>query len=172
MFLTIWGNIMKVLPSLAVALLLCVSVTACATRYGDMGLLGGVASAPITDDTYRITAQGNGYTDPTTIQDYSLLKAAEVTLAAGKTYFQIMNGADRTQNIEAQTPGTISTHFYGTSAFSTYSPGFSYNIVKPGEDLIIRVFTPAKGEALPPNSFPAQQVYDNINPRVKRDKNG
>jgi hypothetical protein len=139
-----------------------------ATEYGPMGLTGGVESAPITDDTFRIVAQGNGYTDAATIQDYTLLKAAELTLAANETYFQIVNGADTTSNSVAQTPGYISTHIYGSSAFTTYTPGVSYNIIKPGDQVIVRVFTPKKGDVIPPNSFPAQEVYDNINPRVKR----
>lgn len=54
----------------------------------------------------------------------------------------------------------------------TYNPGISYNIVKPGEDLMIRVCPPKKGETVPPNTFNAQEVFNNINPRVKRSKDG
>ena len=46
--------------------------------------------------------------------------------------------------------------------------GSVYDVVRPGEDLMIRMFTPAPGQALPSNVFPAQEVFNNINPRVKR----
>tara|TARA_R110002020_G_scaffold161283_3_gene346238 strand:- start:3247 stop:3729 length:483 start_codon:yes stop_codon:yes gene_type:complete len=143
---------------------------ACSTTYSEMGAMGGVMAAPVTNDTFRISARGNGYTDATTIQDYSLLKAAETTLGAGKSHFQILSGNDVTRTAEVQTPGTFNTNFFGNTAFTTYNPGYSYDVVKPGEDLLIRVFTPARNAALPPNSFPAQEVFDNINPRVTRPK--
>jgi hypothetical protein len=152
---------------LAVALI-ATALSACTTTYGEMGIGGGVTAAAVTSDTYRISARGNGYTDATTIQDYSLLKAAETTLAAGRTHFAILSGADATSRSYGQTAGTFNTNFYGNSAFTTYNPGYTYDIVKPGEDLMIRVFTPRQGQAIPPNAFNAQEVYDNINPRVKR----
>ncbi len=67
--------------------------------------MGGVAAVPTTNYTNRIVARGNGYTDPTTIQDYSLLEAAEVTLASGGTHFIIMNSADTTRHSVGQTAG-------------------------------------------------------------------
>lgn len=148
--------------------LMAAAIAACSTTYGEMGFGGGVTAAPVTSDTYRISARGNGYTDATTIQDYSLLKAAEVTLAAGKSHFLILSGNDATRRSVGQTAGTFNTNFYGNSAFTTYNPGYTYNIVKPGEDLVIRVFSPDRGQSVPPNAFNAQEVYDSINPRVKR----
>jgi len=143
-------------------------LTGCNTKYGEMGGTGGVAAAAITNDTYRISARGNGYTNSTTIQDYSMLKAAEVTLAAGKSHFVILSGVDATRQNQVQTAGTFNTSFIANSAYTTYNPGSVYNVVKPGEDLMIRVFTPAPGQALSSNMFPAQEVFNNINPRVKR----
>ena len=52
-------------------------LSGCATPYQDMGLRGGVEAQRMTVDTYRIIARGNGYTGGTTIQDYTMLKAAE-----------------------------------------------------------------------------------------------
>lgn len=62
----------------------------------------------------------------------------------------------------------MQTSVYGNTAFSTYSPGYAYDIVKPGEDMMIRVFTPARVGSTPPNAFAAQEVFNAINPRVKR----
>ena len=47
------------------------ALSACSTPYQDMGTLGGVQAVRITDDTAQIRAQGNGYTDPDTIQRYA-----------------------------------------------------------------------------------------------------
>ena len=147
---------------------LCACIAACSTTYGKMGFTGGVAAAPVTSDVYRISARGNAYTDQTVIQDYVLLKAAETTLAAGQTHFTILGGTDATAHATGQTAGTFNTF----GSFVTYNPGYTYDIIKPGQDANIRVWTPKGGEAIPPNTFPAQEVFDNINPRVKRSKDG
>jgi hypothetical protein len=142
----------------------------CQTPYQEMGGTGGVTAAPITNDTYRISAPGNGYTDPTAIQDYALLKAAEVTLQSGNTHFIIVDGKDATSRNVGQTLGTFQTNMIGNTAFTTYNPGISYDIVKPGQDVIVQTFSVSAGAAPPPGAMNAQQVYDNINPRVLRPK--
>lgn len=149
--------------NIAVALVAATLLAGCSTTYSDMGAMGGVMAAPVTNDVYRISARGNGYTDATVIQDYVLLKAAETTLAAGKTHFEVINGRDATSSTTQQTAGTFGRGLFGGIS---YSPGFSYDIVKPGEDMMIRVFN--GGSAAVPNSYNAQEVFNNINPRVKR----
>jgi hypothetical protein len=145
-------------------------VASCQTQYQEPGLTGGVTAVPITNDTYRISARGNGYTAANTIQDYVLLKAAETTLAKGGTHFLILNSANATQQTVGQTPGMMQTNVIGNTAYSTYTPGITYDIVKPGQDVIIQVINVANGAAVPAGAFPAQQVFDNINPRVIRPK--
>ncbi len=69
----------------ALVFLLASVLAACSTTYGKMGFAGGVAAVPVTSDTYRVSARGNGCTDATTVQDYVLLKAAETAIGAGQT---------------------------------------------------------------------------------------
>jgi hypothetical protein len=145
-------------------------LAACSTPYGKPGLLGGIDAVPVTNDTYRISALGNGYTSAGTITDYVLLKSAELALGKGVTSFTILGGKDTTYQSAVQTPGTLSMSTIGSTSFATYNPGFSYNIVDPGQDVMVRVWSPGPKDMLPPNTFPAQQVFDNINPRVKRSK--
>ena len=152
----------------AFALVLAILLSSCSTEYGKMGFDGGVDAQPVTNDTYRISAQGNGFTSVSTIQDYTLLKAAETALQHGQTYFTILGGQDTTRNEVGQTPGTMNMNIYGSTAFATYDPGVTYDIIKPGEDVMIRIWTPRAGDPIPPNSFNAQEVFNNINPRVKR----
>jgi hypothetical protein len=144
------------------------ALAACSTTYGKMGFTGGVEAMPVTSDVVRISARGNGYTDQTTIQDFVLLKAAETTLSAGHTHFTVLGATDATNRTVGQTSGTFSN--YG--GFVTYNPGMTYNIVAPGQDVNIRIWTPKASDAIPPNTFPAQEVFNNINPRVKRSKDG
>lgn len=161
---------MKAPVRLALACLIVCALAACSTTYGKMGLTGGVEAMPITNDVYRISARGNGYTDSTTIQDFVLLKAAETALGAGQSSFTILGGQDASSNAYGQTPGTFNSSVIGNNIFTTYNPGYTYDIVKPGQDVNIRVWSPGSKDVLPPNTFNAQQVFDNINPRVKRSK--
>jgi len=147
-----------------------VFLAACSTTYSDMGVGGGVTASAVTNDVYRISSRGNGFTDRTTIQDYSLLKAAETTLAAGKTHFVILSGTDTTRVSTQRTSGTVYTSVYGNTAYSTYTPGTTYDIVKPGEDLMIRVLNVGARQQAPANAFNAQEVFNAINPRVQRPK--
>jgi hypothetical protein len=143
------------------------SLVGCATKYQDMGFTGGVAAEPVMTDVYRITARGNGYTSADRVQDFVLLKGAETTLAAGGNYFVVIDQKDRTNVINGQTPGTVQTNIVGNTAFTTYSPGVNYNIVKPGEALMIRVLRLKPGETPPPGAFPAQDIANTIGPRLK-----
>ncbi|MFT4183628.1 MAG: hypothetical protein QM636_17115 [Rhizobium sp.] len=143
----------------------------CQTQYQEMGVTGGVTAMPITSDTYRIVSRGNGFTDRITVQDYSLLKAAETTLATGNTHFMVVTGSDATSVSVGQTAGYMQTNVIGNTAYSTYMPGSTYDIVKPGQDLIIKLFNAAKGP-VPPGAYAAQEIYNNINPRVMRPKKG
>ena len=120
---------MRIIALFACAMLL----AACATKYQDMGWTGGVEAEPVMTDVYRIVARGNGYTSPDRVNDFTLLKAAETTIAAGGNYFAVLGAADRTAVEAGQTPSTVSTNVVGRTAFTTVNPGVSYNIVKPGE---------------------------------------
>jgi hypothetical protein len=139
----------------------------CATKYQEMGFTGGVEAEPVMTDVFRIVARGNGYTSADRVQDFALMKAAETTLAAGGNYFVILGGNDRTQVDVGQTPGIAQTNVIGRTAFTTYTPGATYNIVKPGESVMIRVLRIKPGETPPPGAFPAQDIVNTIGPRVR-----
>ena len=154
---------MRRVATVAIALLL----VGCATKYQDMGFTGGVAAEPVMTDVYRIVARGNGYTSPDRVQDFTLMKAAETTIAAGGNYFVVLSEADRTAVAAGQTPGFVSTNVVGHTAFTTVTPGTSYNIVKPGEATMIRVLRIPTGSSPPPGAFQAQDIVNTIGPRLK-----
>ncbi|RVB75029.1 MULTISPECIES: hypothetical protein [unclassified Mesorhizobium] len=145
---------------------LALALAGCQTPYQEMGFTGGVSAAPIGGDVYRISARGNGYTDSTAVQDYVLLKAAETTLQSGHTHFVILGGQDASRQEFGQTPGMMQTNVIGNTAYSTSTPGATYQVIKPGQDVMIKV-----GNLTGPNNisaFDAQQVFDAISPRVLR----
>src|SRR5215475_9325180 len=128
---------------------LCVALSGCATKYQEMGFTGGVAAQQITADTWRIQARGNAYTGAATVQDYVLLKAAETTQMAGGTHFQNINATDASRTSTIVTPGSSTTTLVGHQAFTTATPGSVDTVIKPGQDVYIRVAKLAPGPTPP-----------------------
>lgn len=147
--------------------LMTLGVAACSTPYQEMGFMGGVKAQQVTQNTYRIVTRGNGYTGSTTIQDYTLLKAAETTKSAGATHFMIVSSGDATETASISTPGQAQTSFVGNTAYTTFSPGTTTNIIKPGQDTYIKVLTVATGHAPPQGAISADEVIQFVGARVK-----
>lgn len=143
-------------------------VSGCSTPYQEMGFSGGVKSQQMTADTYRIVSRGNGYTGSTTIQDYTLLKAAETTKSVGGTHFIVISAADASSSGAIVSPGRATTTFVGNTASTTYSPATTHNYIKPGQDTYIRVMTFAPGQVVPQGALSADEIIQFVGPRVKR----
>jgi hypothetical protein len=146
----------------------CLVLTGCATKYQDMGFTGGVAAQQLTSDTFRISARGNGYTDQTLIQDYTMLKAAETTRQQSGTHFMLVGSADASRTDEVVTPGSAQTTIAGNMAFTTYNPAQVQTFFKPGQDVFIRILTVKPGQAAPPGAISAEEIIKYVGPRVKR----
>ncbi len=52
----------------------------CSTSYKAKGFGGGYTDTQLGQDTYKIYFYGNGYTDKEKVEDFALMRAAEVTL--------------------------------------------------------------------------------------------
>ena len=128
------------------------ALTGCATPYQEMGMLGGVQANQITHDTFQITARGNGYTDPDTIQRYALRKAVETTLAAGFDYFVIRDEADRSRAAQVGY-GNATYHRGVASAFS-----YSGTVFKPGQSVMIKAYKGQPPEPSPPSVYNAHEI--------------
>ncbi|HEY5070524.1 MAG TPA: hypothetical protein VII63_00690 [Caulobacteraceae bacterium] len=137
----------------AISMLACaLALASCATPYQEMGALGGVKAVRITEDTTQITARGNAYTDPDTIQRYALRKAAEETIADGFDLFRIGSEADRTLN------GAQSFGYAAGNRYSVFGSAFSMPIVKPGQTLIIKMSKGPRPDPMPDGMFDAHEV--------------
>ena len=151
-------------------LIVCLAISGCATPYQDMGFTGGVTAQQMTANTFRIISRGNSYTSPTTIQDYTMLRAAETTLQNGGTHFQVISAADASSTAQIVTGGTARTTFVGNTATTHYDPPMVQNLFKPGQDAYIRVIKLAPGQVPPPDAVSAEEIVQFVGPRVQRPK--
>ena len=104
----------------------------------------------------------------TTVQDYTMLKAAETTKAAGATHFAIVGAADASSTGSVVVPGQSRTSFVGNSAYTTYTPATAYNFIKPGQDTYIRVFAIPPNQPTPNGLLSADEIIQFVGSRVKR----
>jgi hypothetical protein len=120
----------------------------CATPYSSSGFLGGYSDTALAPDVYRISFQGNGYTSQERTQDFAILRAADLTLSHGYSYFGIINQTEGGRSAVINTPGQSYTYVnaqrfgnmvYGT-ANTTYIPGASIPFFFPQSGLMIQCF--------------------------------
>lgn len=72
-------------------LLLAACATAVGTAYAPAGKNGyGYSDTRIEEGRYRITFAGDGATPPDIVEDYALLRAAELALAGGYDWFRVV----------------------------------------------------------------------------------
>lgn len=76
-------------PRLAPALLLLIALTGCETPtpYQPRTDQGGYTDQRIGENRYRVTFTGNAVTDRLTVENYLLLRAAQVTVQSGYHWF-------------------------------------------------------------------------------------
>ena len=80
------------LIGLAAALALAGCVTAVGTNYGPADEKGyGYQDTRIESDRYRIVFAGDGATSPDLVEDYALLRAAELTVENGYDWFRVVS---------------------------------------------------------------------------------
>lgn len=126
-------------------------LSACATGYQPEGVVGGYSELRIGEDLYRVSFEGNGYTDAERAGDLALLRAAEITLSNGASHFAVIDSERSSKRGTFTTPRTSSTTgtfstFGGTGRYSaqttTYG-GQTFTISKPtAKNLILLVRDP------------------------------
>jgi hypothetical protein len=101
-----------------------------------------------------------------TVQEFALLRAAQDTLGAGYQYFGVVGSENVSRVGSVSTPGQAQTTVYGTTATTTYSPGQTINFVKPGEDILIRMFSAAEvGTSAQPGIYNAAEIMQYLGPK-------
>lgn len=83
---------MRTLKMVPIAMALLVAACATQTAYGPAPERGGYgySETKLGDDRYRVTFTGNSMTPRETVQDYALLRAAELTLESDFDWFRLV----------------------------------------------------------------------------------
>lgn len=134
-----------------IVIFIALNIFSCATPYQPHGLAGGFSSTQLSENVFRVSFTGNGYTNAMKATDYTLLRSAELSAMNGFDYFTVVNENNTTSRSSYTTPVTANTNLttntygnvsaygntarynsnsYGT-ATTTYSGGQTYNIAKP-----------------------------------------
>ncbi len=131
---------MNIILAVGVALML----VGCATSYQSKGLMGGYSDTQIAPNVFRVSFGGNGYTSGERAQDFTLLRAAELTLQHGFRYFIIVDEKNTTKVSTSTTSGyalTSGSFYRGRYTSSTfYSPPTSYTSERPESGLLINCY--------------------------------
>lgn len=152
------------------ALLLATGLSACAlqptpyqpavdTRYG-------YSEQRLQDDRYRVQFAGNEATARATVQDYLLFRAAELTLADGRTHFRFLEQSveeHRREETVLVSAGNGLYHyplFLGTSIVQ----GFVSKRFDAIAQFVTLMGDPLDGD---PNVFNAAEVKRNLGPALR-----
>lgn len=166
-------------PCLVAALALALAACQSPTPYQQADGGFGYAVQQLEDNRYRVTFAGNALTPRETVQNYLLLRAAEVTLESGHDYFRIVD-----QDLERNTRyhGTVypsgfhhphwvldrrhdrffPRHFYGPSSVSAY-PVDQYKAF--ADILVFEGEKPADDV----HAYDARDVVERLQPAVVRE---
>ena len=122
---------------LAAALGLTLTLAGCMVpaAYGPRGPgeTTGYTDRELAPGRYRVTFTGNSATARDTVQDFLLLRAAEVTLAAGGTHFVFDDRDTRARTTYHANPAFYGPGFYGPAGFGGWGfrPRWGYGPFGP-----------------------------------------
>ncbi|CAG4890749.1 CC0125/CC1285 family lipoprotein [Paraburkholderia saeva] len=101
----------------------------CATGYQPSGMNGGFSETQLDTNVFRVSFKGNGYTSRDKVEDFVLLRSADLTLSHGFTHFAIVDGKSYENKSYISMPtqsyttgtATVSGHTaYGSAYTTTY----------------------------------------------------
>ncbi|MGU3476437.1 CC0125/CC1285 family lipoprotein [Methylobacterium sp. D48H] len=123
---------MKWLVGASVAL----ALAGCQTAYQKTGLTGGYDELRLSENTYRVSVKGNGFTSKERAGDIALLRAAELTLESGYDRFSVVGGEGVSSQVSGFDP--IQTNRYGNTLVTTGGDP----VFKPGGNIVVRMLRP------------------------------
>ncbi len=89
-------------------MLVALVLTGCATSYQPKSYTGGYTDTKLDDDKYRVTFSGNQHTSADRVEEYALLRAAEITLEYGYSHFvTVSESGDSVSRYSATQAGTV-----------------------------------------------------------------
>lgn len=114
-----------------------------ATAYQPAGSDGGYTELQLAPDMFRVAFQGNPYTSQERVADMALLRAADLALARGATYFVVINQLRESRSL--QNPPVV-TAPYVSYGYAFWGPANSPIIVRDHRaELAIRLLRDEPG---------------------------
>ena len=98
-------------------------INSCATPYQPKSFGGGYSSIQLDKHIFKINFDGNGYSNKQRIEDFALLRSAQITLQNNFKYFVIIDKDNSTSYSTYTTPQTTTT----TGNISGYNYGYGSN---------------------------------------------
>lgn len=98
-----------------------------ATKYQAAGADGGYSELQLAPDMYRIAFQGNIYTSQEQVADMALLRAADLTLAQGASYFVVVNQLRESRSFPN---GPQAVHPYSSYGYAYWGPAAAPIVVR------------------------------------------
>lgn len=148
---------MRNLVIVGAALCLAACATAVGTAYGPADSKGyGFAETRVEDERYRVSFAGDGATPIAVVEDYALLRAAEIAVENGYDWFRVVG-----RTLDEQEKGGVGIGAGLGGGGRNVGVGVSGNVGKVGA----RRFYTARLEVLfgkgeKPESQPGGEVYD------------
>ena len=122
--------------------------------------------AMLDQNTVVISARGSAFDSMGGVIQGTMVRAANVTVSRGYRYFVIVSGADASRKGAIYIPGQ--TYESGRATFSgntaTYSgstyttPGTTTTFIKPGAEVIVRMYREGEIDPKAPGVWDAQSV--------------
>jgi hypothetical protein len=112
---------------------LAVALVGCATGYHSNSFTGGFTELQLSENIYKVSFEGNGFTGSQKAENLALLRSADLTIQKGYKYFGIAQSSGEKSLSVFHTPTT--TYFNGNSA--TSYGGNIFFVSKPSKTNII-----------------------------------
>lgn len=123
-------------------------------------------TAQIDARTAIISGRGSAFDSAAKVQVAAMVQAAKTTKSKGFRYFTVLGAQDTTTHgavyIPGQTTSNTTVSGFGNTAYatttSTTTPGSMVGIVKPGEDITIKMFKEGEVQASAPGIWDADSI--------------
>lgn len=164
---------MKKTAAKLLLVLLCVTASAC-TSYQKMGFSGGVEEVQLSENAWRVTAKGNGFTRRERVANFVLLRSADLATQNGFKYFIFVDQKEWNQKgtiytpQQSQTTGSVNT-FGNTAtlnATTTTTGGYYTTINKPNAESVVLMFK-EKPQNVNGIVYEASFICSSVGPLVK-----
>ncbi len=114
---------------------ICLFLVSCRTPYQSTGFTGGFSETQLSENMFKVNFRGSGFTSRERVNDFNLLRCAELTKQNDYNYFVIIGNSEHT-NVSTSTMPTYTktkVSVYGNTgeARSTTTGGQTITFRKP-----------------------------------------